>query len=188
MATDLPTALLKNSRWVEENLWVALSPQGVELFREQGRQAVINQLVNVFKQPKVKKWYFCTQSNFSDLTIPCSEPIWLDEVRSENEIIYKAKVPLDLCYFQGHFAHFPLVPGVVELQWVVDKITAYFGCEMSIVRMDNLKFQKFLRPNDEFELTLKWDETKNRMGFQLKTDNEMCGSGLVVVQNIAKND
>ena len=47
--------------------------------------------------------------------------------------------------------------------------------------MSNLKFQKFLRPNDELELTLKWNKEKSRMEFQLKTDNETCGKGLVVI-------
>ncbi|WP_262363939.1 ApeI family dehydratase [Histophilus somni] len=110
-------------------------------------------------------------------------PIWLSETQEENLQIFRAKVPLDLCYFKGHFANFPLVPGVVELQWVKEKIDAYFGKEMQMNRIDNLKFQKFLRPNDEFELTLKWEEGKNRMGFQLKTEGEMCASGLVIFKN-----
>lgn len=62
----------------------------------------------------------------------------------------------------------------------MDKIHVYFGKEKNVARFDNLKFQKFLRPNDKLELRLKWEDAKNRMAFQLKTDGEMCGSGLVV--------
>ena len=107
----------------------------------------------------------------------------MEQVRSENSLFLRGKVPADLVFFDGHFADFPLVPGVIELQWAVDQLYAYFGNEMPILRVDNLKFQKFLRANDEMELTLKWDEAKNRLSFQLKTDNEMCGSGLIVLQN-----
>ncbi|WP_249963205.1 hydroxymyristoyl-ACP dehydratase [Histophilus somni] len=114
---------------------------------------------------------------------PVQNPIWLSETQEENVQIFRAKVPPDLCYFKGHFANFPLVPGVVELQWVKEKIDAYFGKEMQMNRIDNLKFQKFLRPNDEFELTLKWEENKNRIGFQLKTEGEMCASGFVIFKN-----
>lgn len=115
-----------------------------------------------------------TRTNFP------TDPIWLSQTAEDDWQIFHGKVPLDLVYFPGHFADFPLVPGVVEMQWVMDKVTAFFGEEKAVARFDNLKFQKFLRPDDELELRLKWDAAKNRMAFQLKTDGEMCGSGLVV--------
>lgn len=178
--------------------WVELSAQGIEQFRDKGRKSVIDALKQHLAQSQEKTaisrfWRFTdklprnSQSKISRLEFeqicrePLVDPIWLSNTRHDNVQVLHGKVPLDLRYFKGHFADFPLVPGVIELQWVVDNITAYFGREMPIVRIDNLKFQKFLRPNDEFELTLKWDEAKSRMGFQLKTDNEMCGSGLVVL-------
>ncbi|NBI12266.1 AMP-binding protein [[Haemophilus] felis] len=181
-------------------VWAELSDSGITAFRDNGRKALIVTLKQHLAQNQEKTaiprfWRLTdklprnSQSKISRLDFEqiCREQlldaIWLSETQQENGQISQAKVPLDLHYFKGHFANFPLVPGVVELQWVMEKITAYFGREMPIVRIDNLKFQKFLRPNDEFELTLKWDESKNRMGFQLKTDNEMCASGLVIFQN-----
>lgn len=187
---------------IEQRLaaWVGLSEQGIALFRNQGRKAVIDQLRQWLSQTQEKTaiprfWRFTdklprnSQSKISRLefehicTHPQTDPIWLSKEQNEDMQILRGKVPLDLTYFKGHFANFPLVPGVIELQWVIEQINSYFDKEMRIERVDNLKFQKFLRPNDDIELTLKWDETKNRMGFQLKTDNEMCGSGLVVLHN-----
>lgn len=177
--------------------WVGLSEAGIDAFRNQGRKTVIDSLKKYLNESQESTavprfWRFTdalprnSQSKISRvefeqicLTMP-SDPIWLSQSAEEDWQIFTAKVPLDLVYFKGHFANFPLVPGVVEMQWVMDKIHAYFGKEKTIARIDNLKFQKFLRPNDLLELRLKWDEAKNRMAFQLKTDGEMCGSGLVV--------
>ena len=55
-------------------------------------------------------------------------------------------MPLDLVYLKDHFAEFPLVPGVIELQWISEKIKAFFGKEVIIHSFDKLKYQTFLRP------------------------------------------
>ncbi len=109
------------------------------------------------------------------------DPIWLDTQQQENRQISIGKVPLDLVYLKDHFAHFPLVPGVIELQWVIDKITQFLDRKVEIKGINKLKFQKFLRPNDEFELIIKWEENKNRIIFTLKTENEMCSSGIILI-------
>ncbi len=109
------------------------------------------------------------------------DPIWLDTQQQENMQISIGKVPLDLVYLKDHFADFPLVPGVIELQWVIDKTTQFFDRKVEIKGINKLKFQKFLCPNDEFELTIKWEENKNRIIFTLKTENEICSSGIILI-------
>lgn len=180
--------------------WAGLNELGIQVFRDHGRKYVIEQLKTHLSQSQEKSaiprfWRFTdklprnSQSKISRLEFEqiclneIVDPIWLTQENQENVQILRGKVPLDLHFFKGHFANFPLVPGVIELQWVQDQLVRYFGQEKTILRIDNLKYQKFLRPNDEFELTLKWEETKNRMGFQLKTEGEMCGSGLFVFGN-----
>ena len=72
------------------------------------------------------------------------------------------------------------MPGVVELQWVMDQIPHLLGRDIVVERIDNLKFQQFLRPNDRLDLSLQWDAMKNRVAFQLKSNDKMCGSGLII--------
>ncbi|WP_439287448.1 ApeI family dehydratase [Lonepinella sp. BR2357] len=115
-----------------------------------------------------------------------TNPIWLDLESRADGYHLKGKIPPDLRYFAGHFADFPLVPGVVELQWVIAKVRELFGLEMAdktMVRVDNLKFQKFLRPNDVFCLKLEWQSAKNRLAFKLLSEqNEPYASGFVVFE------
>ena len=178
--------------------WVELNNEGIEVFRSKGRKEVIEQLKQHLAKNQENSdiprfWFFTaklprdsqSKINHSDFEQACAQvqtdPIWLDSYIVEDVKVFKGRVPLDLVFFKGHFPQFPLVPGVIEVQWVIDKITEFFAEEKNILRIDNLKFQKFLRPNDELELTLKWNKEKSRMEFQLKTDNETCGKGLVVI-------
>ena len=178
--------------------WVELSAEGIEIFRSQGRKSLIDQLKQYLAEYQDKSaiprfWRFTdklprnSQSKISRLEFervcvePQLDPIWHDtQSIDENTVVFSGKVPLDLQYFKGHFANFPLVPGVIEVQWVADKMADFFAIDKSIIRIDNLKFQKFLRPNDELELTLKWNKPKNRMEFQLKTTDDMCGKGFII--------
>lgn len=110
-------------------------------------------------------------------------PIWLNEERQENKLILTGIVPEDLVYLKDHFAMFPLVPGVVELQWVAENIPRLLGNELfEIESIKKLKFQKFLRPNDTFILTLSWQKEKQRVMFSLTTNNENCASGMMKLQ------
>lgn len=178
--------------------WVELNPEGIEVFCSQGRKKVIDELKQYLTENQERSaiprfWRFTdklprnSQSKISrsDFENACTQaqtdPIWFDSRAVEDTRIFKGKVPLDLVFFKGHFAQFPLVPGVIEVQWVVDKMNEFFGEEKNILRIDNLKFQKFLRPNDEFELILKWNKEKSRIEFQLTTAGETCGKGLVII-------
>ena len=99
---------------------------------------------------------------------------------AENEWQISSRVPLDLVYFGGHFAQFPLVPGVVELQWVRDLAARFDWGRQSIVRVENLKYQQFLRPNDEARVHLKYDADKNKLTFRLENTDAVCASGRLV--------
>ncbi len=109
-------------------------------------------------------------------------PLWQSEHFQENEGVLEGIVPEDLVYLKDHFAEFPLVPGVIELQWAVDFIPCLIGCEsVEIEKIQKLKYQKFLRPNDRFVLKLKWQAEKQQVLFELKTAGENCASGTIKV-------
>ncbi|WP_150538288.1 AMP-binding protein [Actinobacillus vicugnae] len=177
--------------------WLALSEQGIECLRENGRKYLTEQLKKSLMTTQEKfalpRYWRLTdqlprnaQSKISrqDFESVCqqqvTDPIWLARNEQADQLELIGKVPLDLHYFKGHFANFPLVPGVVELQWVTEQVPNLLKREIEIERVDNLKFQQFLRPNDEITLTLSWDSLKQRIKFQLKSNGEICASGLII--------
>lgn len=93
-------------------------------------------------------------------------------------------MPLDLVYFGGHFATFPLVPGVVELQWVRNLIAPKPWSKQRIIRIENLKYQQFIRPHDEVSVALKYDEGKNKLSFKINNGEHPCASGRIVFEAV----
>lgn len=178
--------------------WVGLNAQGIDILRENGRRYLIDQLKVYLAQTQDKTaiprfWRFTdklprnSQSKINKLEFnrtciePQREPIWLTEQQTERHYQATGKVPLDLLYLKDHFANFPLVPGAIELQWISDKIKALVAQDVEFSRLDKLKFQKFLRPNDRFSLELNVAEKRDKVTFQLKVENDMCCSGVAVL-------
>lgn len=180
-------------------MWVALNTIGIEALRENGRIAVINTLKKYLAhtQDKIalpRYWRFTTKlpRNTQDkiiaqdfqaaFTQPITSPQWQTlPSTTPNTWLFKGIVPLDLCYFHGHFANFPLVPGVIELQWIQDLCTPFTWSTQAIEQVENLKFQQFIRPNDEITITLTYDEIKNKLSFKITNPAQQnCASGRLV--------
>lgn len=92
---------------------------------------------------------------------------------------------MDLRYFSGHFADFPLVAGVVQLQWAMDLARQFAWGQAVVLQMENVKYQQFIRPNDVVDLTLQWDADKGKVSFRLMVDGRACSSGRAVLQKAA---
>ncbi|WP_066080627.1 AMP-binding protein, partial [Bergeriella denitrificans] len=182
-------------------VWAALSGAGIAALREQGRAAVADTLrrclaASLDKAVLPRFWRFTdalprnAQSKIAAadfqtaFTRAQTAPVWTERP-SENHHggvrIFGGRIPLDLTYFGGHFAKFPLVPGVVELQWVRDLAARFEWGRQAVVRVENLKFQQFVRPHDEIVLTLQYDEEKNKAVFKISNgEGASCASGRLV--------
>ena len=179
-------------------VWAALNSDGIKALQERGRAAVAAVLKQhlAATQDTValpRYWRFAnslprnaqskiTAADFQTaFTEAQTAPAW-KERPSEHPDTYhfKGRVPLDLVYFGGHFANFPLVPGVIELQWVRDLAERFDWGRQSVVRVENLKYQQFVRPGDTVSSELKYDADKNKLTFKLENGEAVCASGRIV--------
>ena len=179
-------------------VWAALNAAGIEALRDKGRAQVAAALKThlAATQDTValpRYWRFAaelprnaqskiTAADFQTaFTQAQTAPEWR-ECLSETPSVYRfeGRVPLDLAYFGGHFANFPLVPGVIELQWVRDLAARFDWGRRSIVRVENLKYQQFVRPNDTVSAELKYDAEKGKLTFKLENGEAACASGRIV--------
>ncbi|WP_051940488.1 AMP-binding protein [Stenoxybacter acetivorans] len=180
--------------------WVALNAAGIQAYRQSGRRALVahlkNRLLQQIDAPACPRyWRFETalprnqQGKILARDVAMlwqKRPIqaqWLPEKsQSENEWFFQAAIPLDLAYFSGHFDTFPLVPGVVELQWVMDLVKILPLPQEPVLRVENLKFQHFLRPADAATIHLTWQTDKHKLLFQISTPDAVCAGGRIVFQ------
>ena len=183
--------------------WIALNPTGIEAWCSQGRKSVISCIKRFLLQSQVKValpryWRFDTelprnsqgklrQQDFVQAVLtPIRHPHSVVEQEvAENEYHVKFKVPLDLEYFNGHFDSFHLVPGVVELRWVLDFLRKINWLSQSPRTIENLKFKSFLRPNDVVDITLKRDIIRQKISFSASKGDIAVASGRIVIPTAA---
>lgn len=180
--------------------WISLSAQGVAWLRQNGRAALLD-IWRTFLIGKVEKvalprfWRLTAQPlprnaqakiRAADmqqvLDHPIVRPDWQLVAQTESEWQFAGCIPVDLRYFQGHFATFPLVAGVVQLQWAMELASQFDWGRAPVIQMENIKYQQFIRPNDVVNLTLRWDSDKHKIHFALSVEGKTCASGRAVVQ------
>jgi len=86
-------------------------------------------------------------------------PRWLGE---RHDGPYKRHISLEvperLVFLEGHFDDFPLVPGVVMVQWAIEQARACFGPCHGFRGVERLKFQRPLWPGTRCTLQLEYKD------------------------------
>ncbi len=88
------------------------------------------------------------------------------------------RIPEELYYFNGHFPGFKILPGVVQLDWVVRFARRYFsfsGVSASNIRV---KFMRPILPGVTLKLSLT-HVSENRIAFKFDANSVPCASGQI---------
>lgn len=90
-------------------------------------------------------------------------------------------IDADLLWFQGHFPDFPILPGVVQLDWALDLARRYLGLELHAGRQFQVKYKAGIFPGDHLTLKLVHNRQKNRLAFEYLRNGAICSSGQVAI-------
>ncbi|UXI03739.1 3-hydroxyacyl-ACP dehydratase FabZ family protein [Photobacterium sp. TY1-4] len=95
-----------------------------------------------------------------------------------DQIILTMWIDPELADFQGHFAGYPLLPGVTQIGWA-----QVFGKEFWQPRvfagMENVKFQQPVRPGDTVVLTLNWASDTSKLSFWYASAPDIEGKSVI---------
>ncbi|PMH44597.1 hypothetical protein BCU68_03610 [Vibrio sp. 10N.286.49.B3] len=93
----------------------------------------------------------------------------LPQIKSIELVNNKAVITLyiqpELKYFSGHFEHFPILPGVAQLDWAIYYASEYFKQSFQLSGMDLIKYQQPVKPGALLTLELLWLSDKNKLQF-----------------------
>jgi acyl-coenzyme A synthetase/AMP-(fatty) acid ligase/3-hydroxymyristoyl/3-hydroxydecanoyl-(acyl carrier protein) dehydratase len=90
-------------------------------------------------------------------------------------------LPSSLVFFEGHFDGFPILPGVVQLNWAVKLARQHLSVTGHPGQLAQLKFRLPIRPRDFLALKLELQTHAGRdwVAFDYRRDGEICSSGRI---------
>lgn len=101
-------------------------------------------------------------------------PVLIDVKVVQGHVDAQLLVTPDLAGFAGHFPDFPILPGVVQLDWAVHYAQEFLLLDEPVVRVERLKFTCPISPNMPLQLSLIYDAGKCAVDFRFyrKLDGE----------------
>lgn len=97
-----------------------------------------------------------------------------------DQLLLRLKVPANLDYFPGHFPVQGILPGVVQIDWVVHFARQYFSPLGRFAKMEVLKFQQIILPDSEIHMQLTYRADTQKVLFEVFAEQQKFASGRLV--------
>jgi 3-hydroxymyristoyl/3-hydroxydecanoyl-(acyl carrier protein) dehydratase len=90
------------------------------------------------------------------------------------------RVPETLGCLDGHFTELTVVPGVAQLQWVMEAARTLAASDVALERIEALKFKSILRPGEVVHLRAELSPGR-RLHFRIDNERTVFSSGCCVL-------
>jgi 3-hydroxymyristoyl/3-hydroxydecanoyl-(acyl carrier protein) dehydratase len=108
------------------------------------------------------------------------EPQVLHHTHYGCEVTLRVFIPPDLLCFEGHFPEAPILPGVIQVAWVVAFAQRFFTLPKHFRRLELLKFQRVIGPGMTVTLAIEYVAARQTVTFRYVSDAGRHSSGRVV--------
>lgn len=194
MVEDCQISDLESGRRSQLGAVLKLSPLGIQTLETEGRLALVNRLkeslrgkVNSIAIPR--RWRFI--ENFPRNVLGKVLKVDLDSLFVEKlkaPIIISSRIEgnsvevvLDMLKsldcFNGHFEDFPVVPGVALIEWAMNTAKSHLAKDHHFTGMSQIKFQKFIKPNQIVRLKLDFNPVSMNLKYQYYSADTIYSSG-----------
>ena len=107
-----------------------------------------------------------------------AEPIMQNITKTENLFSATFTFLKDSAYFNGHFPEHPILPGVIQIYFVLSLIKQYFNIETNDYHVLKLKFSNLILPNTPVLFELKRDK-ENEFSFNYFDNDKKYSNGKI---------
>lgn len=115
----------------------------------------------------------------SSLFLPVIE--FVDKL--DNQVNISIRIPTNLRYFDGHFPVGPILPGVVQTDWVLHFVKRYLACSGEFSGFRQLKFQRVIGPGNRLVVRLVLFRDRNELEFSYTLGADTYSSGKILLRN-----
>jgi 3-hydroxymyristoyl/3-hydroxydecanoyl-(acyl carrier protein) dehydratase len=113
-----------------------------------------------------------------------TEPLLLEAKLAASRVELSLAIPHDLVYFRGHFPTLAVLPGVVQIEWVMSYSRRYFNLGDTSARALLIKFRRLIRPGDQLLLTLAYQPIRNQIDFSYANAEGTLSSGRIGLEPV----
>ncbi|QKG29159.1 AMP-binding protein [Campylobacter sp. RM16187] len=171
---------------------LVLNENGIRKFRRYGKKSIVAELSNILKNefknsvryfkivdslPRNSQGKFA-KHEFANVLFRSICPKWEHKILEDGKSKFSSVMSAELEIFTNHFPNLPLIPGFMQLDFVFE-LARSIGIDLSgASRIENLKYIKFVRPNDRLDIFI--EKKENRVYFEIFCNDEKCSMGRVV--------
>jgi acyl-coenzyme A synthetase/AMP-(fatty) acid ligase len=94
--------------------------------------------------------------------------------------VFELRAPRNMLYFDGHFSGCPILPGVVQVDWVIAYGKRCFDLPPVFRAVRALKFQRVIPPELPIKLELNYEAVKSCLSFKISSQVGSHASGRVL--------
>jgi 3-hydroxymyristoyl/3-hydroxydecanoyl-(acyl carrier protein) dehydratase len=85
----------------------------------------------------------------------------------------------ELTGFDGHFPGCPILPGVMQIHWLMHFAQQHFALTGAFARLEQLKFIDLALPGQTLTLSMNWDAASGSLSFEYRSEAGKVSSGRV---------
>ena len=99
-----------------------------------------------------------------------------------DQVEFDLILPSDLEAFAGHFPDQPVLPGVVQLDWVMRLATTHLALNQRVACDFQVKFRRVILPGEPVTLSLQLDRVLQTLVFEFRVRQDVASSGRVLLE------
>lgn len=99
--------------------------------------------------------------------------------RESDAVVLDLRIPAEHEAFAGHFPGYPVLPGVVQVDWAIRLAAAHLGLVAMGASDIQIKFRNIILPDAPLALTLRLDRSRNWLTFAYDSPEAPKSSGLI---------
>lgn len=110
----------------------------------------------------------------------------IEQSVEENNATLLLRIDPDIEYFDGHFNDYPILAGVVQIDWAIFYAKELLDCDPVFAGMEVIKFQQPILPNSLVLLSLRWQKEKQKLYFSYTSgEDNNHASGRIKLESVS---